>query len=208
MLHGFNRSGLSFDQNAAIANYALPAGEVRSFLEARINGSPLSAYVSMPQNLLDSFGAHVDRWDVLAVAVPLMLLAAVATHFSARHSLAQQAPGQLPGVASVLRWMPWILPLGVLAGGALFPFPVAILVYWLTNNAWTLVQQHLVYPRSDVAPVLTPAAGLPAAGAGSAAGLPAAGAVSAAGMPAADMPPMRRRRRRHASGHRPSRRRR
>ncbi|MDN5748016.1 MAG: membrane protein insertase YidC, partial [Pseudonocardia sp.] len=136
VLHGFHRPGLSVEQNAAVANYALPAEEVRSFLAARLFGAPLSSYLSMPQDLLDSFGAHIDRWEVAAVTVPLMLVAAVATHFSARHSLAQQS---LTGpAATVLRWTPWIFPLGAVLGGLFLPFPVAILLYWLTNNVWTL----------------------------------------------------------------------
>lgn len=188
VLHGFNRPGLSFEQNSAIANYVFPPGDVRSFLEARLFGAPLSSYLSMPQDLLDSFGAHVDRWEVAAVALPLMVLAAVATHFSARHSVARQA---LSGpTATVMRLTPWVFPLGALVGGLFFPFPVAILLYWLTNNAWTLVQQRLVYRRLDaLAPVPV--------------------AVSAAPEPVPA--PVRRpspKPRRHASGHRPSRRRR
>lgn len=180
VLHSFNRPGLTFAQNAAIANYAFPAADVRSFLEARLFGVPLSSYVAMPQQLLDGFGGHVERWEVVAVALPLMVLAAVATHVTARHSLALN-PVEGPG-AAVQRALPWILPLGALLGGLFFPFPVAILVYWLTNNAWTLVQQWSVHRRTDAVP---PAAPLPA---------PVRGTPTRA--------------RRHSSGHRPSRRRR
>lgn len=195
VLHGFNRPGLTFEQNAALANYAFAPDEVRSFLQARLFGAPLSSYVAMPQNLLDSFGAAVERWEVVAVALPLMLLAAVATHFSARHSLAQQT---LTGpVASVMRWTPWIFPLGALVGGLFFPFPVAILLYWFTNNVWTLAQQHLVYRRAEPPPVGT----MPATAAGSPQ-VPACSDTS----PAARRAPVKPRR--HASGHRPSRRRR
>lgn len=188
VLHGFNRPGMSFEQNSAIANYVFPPDDVRSFLEARLFGAPLSSYLSMPQDLLDSFGAHVDRWEVVAVALPLMLLAAVATHFSATHPVAQQT---LSGpTATVMRLTPWIFPLGAIVGGLFFPFPVAILLYWLTNNAWTLVQQRLVFRRLDaIAPV--PVAATPA--------------------PEPTRAPVRRppaKPRRHASGHQPSRRRR
>ncbi|MGH3996181.1 MAG: membrane protein insertase YidC, partial [Pseudonocardiaceae bacterium] len=44
--------------------------------------------------------------------------------------------------------MVYLLPLGVVAGGPFFP--VAILIYWLSNNLWTLAQQWLVYKRIDV----------------------------------------------------------
>lgn len=117
-------------------DYALGAGEVASFLSARLFGAPLSGYLSMPQQMLDGLGS--GRLDVALVAVPLMLVAAVATFFSARQAAAQ------PDAPAYLRWTPWIFPLGVLIGGALFPFPIAILLYWLTQNVWTLVQQHLV----------------------------------------------------------------
>jgi YidC/Oxa1 family membrane protein insertase len=140
VLTHFDRRGLTFEQNAAIANYAFGPDEVRSFLEARLFGVPLSAYLSMPD--LNVFGGHIERWEVAVVAVPLTLLAALATHLTARLSLRQQ-PVDGP-LAGIMRWTPWIFPLGVLIGGAFFPFPVAILLYWLTNSAWTLGQQWLV----------------------------------------------------------------
>jgi YidC/Oxa1 family membrane protein insertase len=67
VLRYFNRPGLGFEQNAAIPNYVFGPDEVRSFLEARLFGAPLSSYIVMPQSLLDSFGAHVQRWEVVAV---------------------------------------------------------------------------------------------------------------------------------------------
>lgn len=138
VLRYFNRPGLTFEQNAAIPNYVFGPDEVRSFLEARLFGAPLSAYVTMPQSLLDSFGgASVTSWQVLAVALPLAVLAAVATHVTARRSLRHQ-----PDAPRIMRALPWVFPLGALAG---VPFlPVAVLVYWLANNGWTLAEQHVL----------------------------------------------------------------
>jgi YidC/Oxa1 family membrane protein insertase len=73
-----------------------------------------------------------------------MLIAAVATHFTSRAALARQSGTGQAGAQTVWmnRLMLWLLPLGVLVGG---PFlPVAILLYWLSNNIWTLAQQHVV----------------------------------------------------------------
>ena len=53
--------------------------------------------------------------------------------------------------------MPWIFPLGVLLGGLFAAFPVAILLYWLTNNVWTLVQQRVVSRRFDAEDARRPA---------------------------------------------------
>jgi YidC/Oxa1 family membrane protein insertase len=176
VLRYFNRPGLTFEQNAAIPNYVFGPVQVRSFLEARVFGAPLSAWIRMPQELLDSFGGHVDRIDVVLVAVPLMVLAAVATHLTARTSLRQQATAAPVEVAvgptdvamRVMRATPWIFPLGVLLGGLFAAFPIAILLYWLTNNLWTLVQQRIVFRRLAAAeaarpvPVVVPAPVVPA----------------------------------------------
>jgi YidC/Oxa1 family membrane protein insertase len=191
VLTHFNRRGLTFEQNAALANYAFGADEVRSFLEARLFGAPLSAYVSTP---LDAYGGLVDRWDIAVVAVPLILLAALATHVTARLSVRQQ-PVDGP-LAGIMRWTPWVFPLGVVVGGAFFPFPVAILLYWLTNSAWTLVQQWLVL-RLPLQHGHLPATTLQQGHL----------AATRASEPAAPKPRPRPRRR-HSSGHRPSRRRR
>jgi YidC/Oxa1 family membrane protein insertase len=84
-----------------------------------------------------------------------MVLAAVATHLTARASLRQQgtaasveaAAGPTDTAMRIMRATPWIFPLGVLLGGLFAAFPIAILLYWLTNNLWTLVQQRIVFRR-------------------------------------------------------------
>ncbi len=94
LLRYFNRPDLTFAQNAAIPNYVFGPDEVRSFLQARLFGAPLSSYIAMPQSLLDSFGAPVERWEVVAVAVPLVLLAASA---GAKPALRQRPVRWSPG---------------------------------------------------------------------------------------------------------------
>jgi len=46
--------------------------------------------------------------------------------------------------AKVQRMMMYIIPLGVLASGLLFDFPLGVLIYWLTSNIWSLAQQGYV----------------------------------------------------------------
>ena len=78
-----------------------------------------------------------------------MVIAAVATHFTARASVARQRglPVGTEQLAIMNPLMLWVIPLGVLVGGSFLP--VAILVYWLSNNAWTLAQQHYVHRALD-----------------------------------------------------------
>ncbi|QBS39719.1 membrane protein insertase YidC [Nocardia sp. CS682] len=124
------------EQNAATPNYVFSAADVQSFLQAKIFGAPLSAILAGTGDLLAT---------VAAVAVPLMLIAAVATHFTARASLSRQdTTVQLPMMRPLTLWA---FPAFALIGGALVP--VAILLYFVTNNACTLAQQHLVYRRLD-----------------------------------------------------------
>ncbi|MEV0292045.1 membrane protein insertase YidC [Nocardia sp. NPDC050710] len=126
---------MSAEQNAATPNYIFGATDVQSFLEAELFGAPLSATL-----------AGTPIVAVATVAIILMVIAAVATHFTARASIARQDPTaqQLPFMNTL---MLWVFPAGALLGGALLP--IAILLYWVSNNAWTLAQQHLVYRRLD-----------------------------------------------------------
>lgn len=159
VLRSFNRTGTGIGQlgmsaydNAHTANYIFSAGDVQSFLGARIFGAPLSAYITMPQSMLEAFadyGGLPSKVAIAAVSIPLMVIAGVATHFNARASVARQSQEALanPQAAMMNKLALYVFPLGVLVGG---PFlPVAILIYWVSNNIWTYVQQHFVFGRME-----------------------------------------------------------
>lgn len=148
VLNSFNRSGLSYEQNAAIANYVFGPDEVKQFLDARLLGAPLSAYITESADQLRNFG-DVTRMEIAYVAVPLMLVAAVFTHLTARHSVARQteAAAANPQAAIMNKLSLYMFPVAAVVGG---PFlPLAILIYWVSNNIWTLGQQYFVYHRID-----------------------------------------------------------
>jgi YidC/Oxa1 family membrane protein insertase len=127
--------------------YFFDAQGVESFVQAKLFGANLSTFITMPANELANFAT--DRNAVLLVAIPLMIVASIATHFTARHSVARQtqAATDNPQTAIMNKLTLYIFPLGVLVGGLFFP--IAILLYWLSNNAWTLGQQYFVYHRID-----------------------------------------------------------
>ncbi|WP_228001254.1 YidC/Oxa1 family membrane protein insertase [Nocardia australiensis] len=106
-------------------------------MHADLFGAPLSATLASTGTL---------ALQVAIIAVPLMLIAALATHFTARAAVARQDPTatQLPLLNTLSLW---VFPAGAIVGGAVLP--VAILLYWVSNNAWTLAQQHFVYRRLD-----------------------------------------------------------
>ncbi|WP_431957190.1 membrane protein insertase YidC [Nocardia lijiangensis] len=123
------------EQNAQTPNYVFDAADVQSFLHADLFGAPLSATLAGSPSVA-----------VAAVAGTLMLVAAIATHCTARATIARQDPAaaQLPMLNTLSLW---VFPAGALIGGALLP--VAILLYWVSNNAWTLAQQHLAHRHID-----------------------------------------------------------
>jgi YidC/Oxa1 family membrane protein insertase len=149
VLRSFNRPFLSAGQNRLIGNYMFSAADVRSFLDAHLFGVPLSASINEPAALLARYG-DISRWQIAVVAVPLTIVAGILTHFTAKHSVARQSPAQLaanPQAAIMNKAMVYLFPLGVVAFGPFFP--LAILLYWLSNNLWTLAQQRVVYQRID-----------------------------------------------------------
>jgi len=86
---------------------------------------------------------------MLIVMIPLMIMAGIFTHITARHSVARQTEVQAanPQSAIMNKLMLYVFPIGVVVGA---PFlPLAVLLYWVSNNLWTLGQQYVVYKRID-----------------------------------------------------------
>lgn len=147
---GFGQLGMSIEDNANTPNYFFSAADVQSFLDARLFGAPISAAMTTPPAQLEAYGVPIPSvWSIAAVAVPLMIIASIATHFNSRASVARQseAAAANPQSAIMNKLALYVFPLGVLVGG---PFlMIAILLYWVSNNIWTYAQQHLVFRRID-----------------------------------------------------------
>lgn len=122
------------------ANYAFSAADVHSYLAAKLFGAHLGD--AMVNTSLLSGGAHaLWMWQIAPVAVPLIVLAAVATHVTARLAA---TPEQPTAVRLLGRYGG---PLLVLVFGA--ALPLGLIVYWLTNNACTLAQQAFIRSRVE-----------------------------------------------------------
>jgi YidC/Oxa1 family membrane protein insertase len=140
-------------------NYFFGASDVTSFVDAKLfGGAPLSAYMTQPwvstakQVGLGPGGLDGIRSTVIAVGIPLTVLAAIATHLTSRRSVARQKQLQAgtdaaPQAAIMNKLMLYVFPLGVLAFGAFFP--LAIAVYYLSNNSWTFGQLYFAHRIQD-----------------------------------------------------------
>ena len=127
-------------------NYFFDAQGVASYVDAQLFGAGLSNFITQPMDQMQALGA--DRTSVIIVSIPLMILASVLTHLTARHSVQRQNPESATAQTAIMNKLTlYIFPLGVLVFG--FFFPIGLLLYWLSNNTWTLMQQKLVYRRID-----------------------------------------------------------
>ena len=155
VLNSFNRTQTGFgrlgsdgrgEPRRSATTSSVPT-DVGHFLDAHLFGAPLGA--SMIQTVGLGAFTEFNRAAVIAVGVPLMILAGVATHFNSRASVARQSPEAAanPQTAMMNKLALYVFPLGVVVGG---PFlPIAIILYWVSNNIWTYGQQHYVFGRIE-----------------------------------------------------------
>jgi len=143
---GFGQMGLSPERNRELGNYVFSPADVGHFLDAKLFGAPLGA--SMTRNVATFL--HLDfRPAVVAVGLPVAILAGIATYFNSRASVARQSPEAAanPQTAMMNKLALYVFPLGVVVGG---PFlPLAIIFYWFSNNIWTFGQQHVVFGKLE-----------------------------------------------------------
>lgn len=127
----------------AQTNQVFDQAGVASFLNADVFGARLGTWLSQPA--ADLAAAGTDHAHLAWVALPLALLAGLATFLSVRASLRRQDPAEAnPQLAAVSRFMMYLAPVGLVASAWLFPMPLGVLVYVLASNVWTLVQQHVL----------------------------------------------------------------
>lgn len=171
VLRSFNRTGtsgnalgMSVEQNWNTPNYIFGVDDVRSFLLARVFNAPLSASVGMGEDQYAAFtqpGAAADfvRADIMMVAIPLIIISALATHFNARISVERTRARQEAGLVKrqegpmgqqmdmMNKMMLWFFPIMILVTGAFWH--IGLLVYMVTNNIWTYFQQRYIFRKLD-----------------------------------------------------------
>lgn len=130
--------------------------QVQSFAHAELFGVPLAAGLRTTAEALAALQPGLTLPAVMIVAVPLLLVAALATYINvtvaARRQAALPVEADNPMAAmsaQLVKMMVWFAPVSVLLGGVMFPVPVALLLYWVINGSWTTVQTVLMNRRLD-----------------------------------------------------------
>lgn len=146
---GVGQLGMSAEETRSYGNYIFSVDQVQNFLDARLFGVPLSSYIIQPKTEWVAFSVDgaVDftRANIIVLVIPLVIISSIATHMNSRASVARQSAAAMenPQTRIMNKLALYVFPLGILVSGAFFP--VAILMYWVSNNLWTYVQQHVVF---------------------------------------------------------------
>ncbi|HJC61822.1 MAG TPA: membrane protein insertase YidC [Candidatus Dietzia intestinigallinarum] len=250
VLLNFSPRGVSIEEAQTMTNGAFGPDQVSSFLNAEIFGVPLASYIRMPQEVMDSLHPGLVREDILVLAVPLFVLAGIATFINMWNSFRRQKAAKEAEKAAVaqveaedraggpfvdgevveidgekvertgadsgdgaerdadensaeradgtpgtpakagsgagsgaagdkpqdfssiaesmtesmnqsMKIMMYLFPFFPIVGAYFFNFPIAIGLYWLTNNVWTAVQSHIFMEKLEKELPMTSREGLP-----------------------------------------------
>lgn len=122
--------------------------EVSQFLHATLFGRPLPAYLNMRPDRFEALGISYDF--LFGFCAPAIFAAAIFTALNLRIS-AKRLGRTLDYSNKVtlllnrfLRAMIVIAPMSILFFGFVGPTAVALIVYWVCNNFWTLAQNFLL----------------------------------------------------------------
>ena len=125
-----------------LSQYTFTRTETCSAAQAKIFSTPLAASFHDSGTLIRSLGGDPTSTRILLVI--LLLISAVATlgtQLLARANVTTVVEGSQ---AMIQKALLVIIPIGVLASGLLFNFPLGVLLYWFTSNLWTLGQQAYI----------------------------------------------------------------
>jgi YidC/Oxa1 family membrane protein insertase len=120
---------------------------------AKLFGAPISAQFSMSGEKEAAILEIASYTNIRIVAFVLIVIMCFTTYFTQKQIMRRSGPveGQ---AATIQRLMLYGMPLSLFVTG--FFFPIGVLLYWFTNNLWTLGQQFFILrkmppPGSDAA---------------------------------------------------------
>jgi len=138
-------------QLSKLTLYTFSKAETCHAASAKLFGAPLAGSFRDSTRVFHTLlGGDVST--KYSVILPLLFISAAATVVT-QLLVRWNAPVQPEGTAAtVQKVMLYLIPVGVLASGLLFNFPLGVLLYWFTSNLWTLGQQAYIirfHPHDD-----------------------------------------------------------
>jgi YidC/Oxa1 family membrane protein insertase len=124
--------------------YTFTKHETLSAAKAKIFGDvPLAASFHDSTNQIEKIlGGHASATRItIVVLLAISAAATLGTQLLVRANATTPPEGT---AATVQKLMLYVIPIGTLASGLLFNFPLGVLLYWFTSNLWTLGQQAYI----------------------------------------------------------------
>ena len=122
--------------------YTFTTSETCSAATAKIFNAPLAASFHDSSDLIRTLGGDPTSTRItIAILLVISAAATFGTQLLVRSSQTTVPEGT---AATMQRLMLYVIPVGVLASGLLFNFPLGVLLYWFTSNIWTLGQQAYI----------------------------------------------------------------
>ncbi|MGF7234022.1 MAG: membrane protein insertase YidC [Frankia sp.] len=141
-----------------VPRVGLSAAEVQSIATAKLWGVSLSTALTSKSSIVSFLGA--DSTHIKIVAVVLILLMGATTFFTQKQIIGR-AGSVDPQQQMIQKVMLYGSPLTLAVFG--FRFPIAVLLYWLTTNLWSMGQQFFVIRRMPPVVPLGPNGKIPGA---------------------------------------------
>ena len=129
------RPGITGEASRTLYGWTLT--QFDSAAHAELFGAPIAA----------TFTQHLGAPAVTVQLVAAVLIAVmiVTTYFSTRQMIARTGPAADATTRTVQRIMLYGIPLSLLVSGVIFP--IGVIVYWVTQNLFALVQQWWLLRR-------------------------------------------------------------
>jgi YidC/Oxa1 family membrane protein insertase len=139
--------------------YGFSKSETASGARAKLFGAPLAA--SFRDNAAQVAKLGGDATTTKFVILPLLLISAAATMATQLLARRNQSVAPTGTNATMQKLFLYVFPVGVLASGLIFNFPLGVLLYWFTSNTWTLAQQAYIVKFHPPTPVAAGVASTP-----------------------------------------------
>ena len=149
--------------------YGWSAEQFRDATHASLFTAPLaSKFGSTPAELA---ALQANGTAVKIIAGVLVLIMMTTTYLTSRQMILKTGWAEDPQQKMIQRLMLYGIPLSLLVSGSLFP--IGVIIYWVTNNLFTLAQQQWVlrkFPPPPMAGAKTGSSARPAAAPGKSTG--------------------------------------
>jgi YidC/Oxa1 family membrane protein insertase len=129
--------------------YGWSLEQFNSASQAHLFNAPISAKFGSTDAELAALGA--DATTVKILAAVLILLMMTTTFMTSRQMILKTGWAEDPQQKMIQRLMLYGIPFSLLISGSLFP--IGVVIYWVTNNLFTLAQQQWVLRKFPPPPM-------------------------------------------------------